>query len=96
MATTRDRGLAQPDPRWSRHRPQLRNHLARCGLAITSGLAIGIDAAAHQGALDADGVTIAVCGTGLDVAYPKSNARSQPESPSSGALVSEFPLGLQR
>ncbi len=68
-------------------------HLARCGLAITSGLAIGIDAAAHQGALAAAGVTVAVCGTGLDIDYPSANGTLAEEIAVRGALVSEFPLG---
>jgi DNA processing protein len=70
-------------------------HLARCGLAITSGLAIGIDAAAHQGALAAAaGVTVAVCGTGLDIDYPPANSLLAAEIAARGALVSEFPLGV--
>ncbi|MGH8235860.1 MAG: DNA-processing protein DprA, partial [Steroidobacteraceae bacterium] len=69
-------------------------HLARSGLAITSGLAIGIDAAAHQGALAADGSTVAVCGTGLDIDYPAANRALAEAIEKRGALVSEFPLGM--
>jgi DNA processing protein len=70
------------------------SHLTRRGLAITSGLAIGIDAAAHQGALAAEGVTVAVCGTGLDVDYPSANSALAEAIAKRGALVSEFPLGM--
>src|SRR5581483_1802683 len=67
--------------------------LAEQGITIVSGLARGIDAAAHRGALEALGATIGVIGTGLDVTYPKEHARLTDEVIANGAVVSEFPLG---
>ncbi len=67
--------------------------LAACGLVITSGLAEGIDRAAHRGAIEARGVTIAVLGSGIDVIYPRHHSSLGREIEKHGALVSEFPLG---
>jgi DNA processing protein len=86
-------GSRNPTPVGRENAAMFAAHLAKCGLAITSGLATGIDAASHRGALDADGFTIAVCGTGLDASYPRSNAALAEEIAQRGALVSEFPIG---
>jgi len=70
------------------------HYMAERGFAITSGLALGIDAAAHRGALRAGGKTIAVMGTGIDLIYPSRHRQlAQDIIDSGGALVSEFPLG---
>ncbi len=67
--------------------------LAGSGLAVTSGLAAGIDTAAHEGALAAGGKTIAVLGTGPDVPYPRSNRPLHRRIADTGAVVSEHPPG---
>jgi DNA processing protein len=67
--------------------------LSQHGFVITSGLALGIDAASHRGALNAKGFTLAVAGTGLDRVYPARHKDLALEIVESGALISEFPPG---
>jgi len=68
-------------------------YFVRAGITITSGLALGIDAASHEGALRGGGQTVAVCATGLDRLYPTQHAGLARRICSSGALLSEFPPG---
>lgn len=68
-------------------------HLARSGIAVTSGLAIGIDGASHAGALDGGGPTVAVMATGADKLYPTCHLELAGRIAANGALISEFPLG---
>ena len=67
----------------------------RAGLAVTSGLALGIDGAAHRGALAAGGDTLAVMATGIETIYPHRHRRLGEEIAASGCLVSEFPPGTK-
>ncbi len=67
--------------------------LSNAGLTIVSGLALGVDAAAHRGGLAGAASTIAVIGTGLDVVYPARNRELAHQIAAQGVLVSEFPLG---
>ncbi len=66
--------------------------LAQAGVSIVSGLAVGIDSAAHRGALKAKGRTLAVLGCGLDVDYPRRNEKLRVEISESGGILTEFPL----
>lgn len=67
--------------------------LAQAGFSIISGMALGIDAAAHRGALEAGGNTVAVVGCGLDVEYPQRNQTLRKQILARGTVVSEYPLG---
>jgi DNA processing protein len=66
-------GSRNPTPYGRELAEAFAKHLGCCGLSITSGLAAGIDAASHRGALAGGGLTLAVCGTGLDSVYPRSS-----------------------
>jgi DNA processing protein len=70
---------------------QLATTLARAGACVISGLARGVDASAHRGALEVQGATVAVLGTGLDVCYPKAHAPLQRDIATRGLLLSELP-----
>ncbi|MEA1923370.1 MAG: DNA-processing protein DprA, partial [Pseudomonadota bacterium] len=69
--------------------------LARHGISVVSGMALGIDGAAHEGCLDAGGRTIAVWGSGLDVCYPARHRKLAGKIAADGLLLSEFLLGSQ-
>lgn len=87
-------GSRRPTPAGSKLCHQLASELARLGIVITSGLALGIDGESHQAALDSAGATIAVLGSGLDIVYPMRNSALHQRISEQGLLVSEFPLGL--
>lgn len=72
---------------------ELAAELAGAGVVIASGLARGIDGAAHRGALAARGKTVAVLGTGLDIVYPLEHAALRDDIAETGALVTELPAG---
>lgn len=74
---------------------QFARSFSAAGITIVSGLAQGIDAAAHRGGLAGEGSTIAVLGTGIDIAYPQSNAALAADIAERGLLLSEFPLGTK-
>ena len=74
---------------------QFARSFSTAGLTIVSGLAQGIDAAAHRGGLAGEGSTIAVLGTGVDIVYPQSNAALAADIAERGLLLSEFPLGTK-
>ena len=87
-------GTRSPSPYGAGMAELLSRDLANRRMVILSGMARGVDTAAHKGALDAHGATVAVWGTGLDVIYPKENKRlAEQIIQSGGAIVTEFPMG---
>jgi DNA processing protein len=89
-------GSRKPSPYGEAVAEQLSSDLAAAGVIVISGLALGIDAAAHRGALNGGGTTVAVMGTGVDLVYPAAHSRlAEDILASGGALVSQFADGTQ-
>ena len=86
-------GTRSPSKYGRRWTEMIATGLANAGFAIVSGMALGIDAVAHQAAIDANKPTIAVLGTGVDVVYPGKHHRLAAQIQEVGMLVSEFPCG---
>ena len=87
-------GTRHPSPYGVGMAEMLSRDLAQRGMVIISGMARGVDSAAHKGALDVGGKTVAVWGTGIDVVYPKENRKlAERIVERGGTIVSEFPMG---
>lgn len=87
-------GSRNASPQGRRDARSFGEALSGAGLTIVSGLALGIDTAAHRGGLARGGSSVALVGTGIDVCYPRDNKALAREIEESGCLVSEFPLGM--
>ncbi|MFP8781202.1 DNA-processing protein DprA [Hydrogenophaga sp. RWCD_12] len=86
-------GSRNPTPQGESNALEFARSLAQADVCVVSGLALGIDGAAHTGALEGGGTTIAVVGTGLDTVYPKRHEGLARRIAAHGAIVSEYPLG---
>ena len=86
-------GSRQPTPAGRAHARAFAQAFARAGLTVVSGLAIGVDAAAHEGALEGGGPTVAVTGTGPDLVYPTRHRVLAERIAEHGAIVTEYPPG---
>jgi DNA processing protein len=86
-------GTRRPTPYGLAVAERLSGDLAHAGLTIVSGMARGVDTAAHKGALAAAGDTVAVLGCGVDVVYPAENRKLATELAAKGLIISEFPMG---
>jgi DNA processing protein len=88
-------GTRRATPYGIRMAEKFGRELAARGITVVSGMASGIDTAAHRGALEAGGRTIAVLGCGVDVVYPEQNAELMQQIIQSGAVVSQYPMGMK-
>ena len=88
-------GSRNPSRQGNENAHAFARYLAESGLTITSGMALGIDTSAHQGALSVSGNTIAVIATGPDRVYPASNHKLAHEISENGLIISEFPPGTE-
>jgi DNA processing protein len=88
-------GTRRATPYGQRMAREIAGALARAGATIVSGMALGIDAVAHKAALDAGGCTVAVLGTGADVAYPRAHVALHREIGARGLVLSELPPGAR-
>ncbi len=88
-------GTRRPTPYGRQVAEELSYRLAQNGICVVSGLARGIDSIAHRAALDSGGRSVAVLACGLDIVYPPEHAKLALEIAERGALVSDYPLGLQ-
>ena len=86
-------GSRNPTPQGRENARAFARHLSDAGLTVVSGLAIGIDAAAHEGALQGAASTIAVVGTGIDRVYPKRHLELAHRIARDGLVLTEYPLG---
>jgi DNA processing protein len=86
-------GTRRPTPYGLAVAERLAGDLAHAGLTIASGMARGVDSAAHRGSLAAGGDTVAVLGCGVDIVYPSENRKLAAEIAVKGLIVSEFPMG---
>ena len=86
-------GTRRPTPYGLAVAERLSADLAHAGMAVVSGMARGIDTAAHKGALAAGGDTVAVLGCGVDIVYPSENRKLAEQIAGSGLILSEFPMG---
>ena len=86
-------GSRNPTPQGEVSARQFAKAFAEAGVCVVSGMALGVDGAAHEGALQGGGTTIAVVGTGLDRVYPKKHLNLAHRIAQQGLIISEFPLG---
>lgn len=87
-------GARNASPQGEQNAAAFAHALAEAGITVVSGLALGIDAAAHRGGLQGTGSTVAVIGTGADRIYPARNAALARQIAENGLILSEFPLGM--